>query len=591
MKNIRNFCIISHVDHGKSTLADRLLEITKTIPKEDIGEQFLDQMDLEKERGITIKLQPVQMHYFWHGENYTLNLIDTPGHVDFSYEVTRSLAAVEGTILLIDATQGIQAQTLSNATLAKNQGLTIIPVINKIDLPNAQIEKVLADLTEAFGFKEEDVLRISAKLGTNVEDLIGKIIAKIPPPVAAEEKPLRALIFDSHFDSFKGVLAYVRLIEGKVGSPESLILLGTKQPFTASEVGIFTPTLKPCPELVSGDIGYVATGLKDVSQVRVGDTLASKEGTEPLPGYKEIKPFVYAGIYPINSSDFEKLREALGKLKLNDAALAFSPEFSNALGPGFRCGFLGVLHLEIVQERLEREFNLSLIASAPTVKYKIIKTTSDEEIIESPSEFPEPQKIKTVFEPWVSATIITPVFYLGGLLELLNKRRGEVENLEYISDKVKISARLPLNEIIFEFYDRLKSISAGFASLDYDFAGWKETEVVKLEILVSGEAVDALSQIVVKEKAYELGKKLVENLRNAIPKQQFEVSLQASIGGKIIARDNVKAFRKDVLAKIYGGHRERKDKLLEAQKKGKKRMKMVGRIEIPQEAFLSVLKI
>lgn len=587
-ERIRNFAIAAHIDHGKSTLADRMLEITGTIEKAKMKEQLLDQMEIERERGITIKLQPVQMNW----KSCKLNLIDTPGHVDFSYEVSRSLAAVEGVVLLVDATQGIQAQTLSNFYLAKKQGLTVIPVVNKIDMPAADPEKIIANMGETLKVESDSVIQISAKEGTNVERVLDTIIEKVPPPKSNQEEK-RALIFDSSFDPFKGVIAFVRIFNGNFRNNEEVLFLGTKARTNIAEIGVFKPNLKPEPVLEEGQIGYIATGLKDVSKVRVGDTLVSAQeaATPPLPGYREVKPMVFAGFYPSDNDKFPSLKDALEKLKLNDASLTFEADSSTALGFGFRCGFLGLLHFEVVQERLEREYNLDLIASSPTVKYQV-KLTNDFTVeISNPTKFPDPSEIKAVMEPIITATIVSKNDYLGAILELLNSRRGSIADIRYVGSQIVIEFTLPLAEVVSDFYDRLKSVSSGYASFDYELAGWDEVDVVKMDILVAKEVVDALSQIVVKEKSNEVGRKLVEKLKEVLPRQNFEVSIQASIGGKIIARADVPAFRKDVTAKLYGGDRTRKDKLLEKQKKGKKRLKQFGKVSIPQEAFLSVLKI
>ncbi len=586
---IRNFAILAHIDHGKSTLADRFLEITKTVPKGKLTEQYLDRMDLERERGITIKLAPVSME--WKGTR--LNLIDTPGHVDFSYEVARSLSAVEGAIFLVDATQGIEAQTLSNYILAKEQGLKIIPVVNKIDLPNAQVESIQKSMAETFGFSEGDVLLVSAKEGKGVEQLLDKVIKTIPPPIGYLDKPIKALIFDSTYDSFKGVIAYVRVFDGKLKKGEKIRLIGAGEEEEPTEVGCFTPEQTKKEEIQAGEIGYIATGIKEVQKVTVGDTITSalNPTSEALVGYKPFKSMVFAGIFPVVRDEFPRLKEALEKLKLNDAALVFDPENSPALGFGVRAGFLGLLHLEVVQERLEREFNLELIMTSPTVGYKVLLTDSREIMVSSPAKLPEQTKIKEIREPWVSSSIITLKQYVGSINQLLHKKRGTVEDMKYFSDKVKISARLPLAEIVSDFYDRLKTMSSGFASFDWDLSEYKAIEAVKLEILVAKESVDALSQIIPKEKAFQVGKDLVRKLKEVIPRQQFEISLQAAIGGKIIAAEKIPPFRKDVTAKLYGGDRTRKDKLLDKQKKGKYRMKRVGKVDIPQEAFLSVLKI
>ncbi len=566
-----------------------MLEITGTIPKEKMKEQVLDQMDIERERGITIKLQPVKMN--WRGFN--LNLIDTPGHVDFTYEVSRSLQAVEGAVLVVDATQGIEAQTLSNVYLALEQGLTIIPVVNKVDLPNAEPERVARDLRETFGFQDAEIIFASGKVGTNVDKILDAVTQRVPSPKGEVTQPLKALVFDSRYDSFKGVIAYVRVVEGEVKAEARIRLMGSKAEATVLEVGIFRPDFTPVDRLVAGEIGYLATGLKEVSLCRVGDTItfSDKSATQPLPGYRQVKPMVFAGLYPLEADQYPQLREALGKLKLNDASLAYEPESSEALGFGFRCGFLGLLHMEVVEERLEREFNLGLIASAPTVEYEVETTKGEYLTVENPTHLPQPSLIRVIKEPWIKAMVIVPERFLGLVLDLVNSKRAKTINLEYLGNRVSLVLEMPLAEVVVDFYDRLKSVSSGYASFDYEMLDYRPTEAVKLEILVAKKPVDALSQIVVRSKAEYFGKELVEKLKNVIPRQSFEVTIQAAIGGKIIARADLSAYRKDVLAKMSGGHRERKDKLLEAQKKGKKRMKMFGQVEIPQEAFLSVLKI
>ncbi|HSX58265.1 MAG TPA: translation elongation factor 4 [Candidatus Saccharimonadales bacterium] len=588
MQKIRNFAIAAHIDHGKSTLADRMLELTSTVEKSKMKEQLLDQMDIERERGITIKLQPVRMN--WKG--YILNLIDTPGHVDFSYEVSRSLAAVEGVILLVDATQGIQAQTLSNFFLSKKQNLKIIPVINKIDMSAAEPEKIAEEMVEILQVKKEDILQISAKEGTNVEKVLDAVVERVPEPITTQEEK-RALIFDSSFDPFKGVVAYVRLFDGNFTKGEPIKFLGSKSSGTVLETGYFKPGLVEKESLEEGEIGYIATGLKDASQVRVGDTIVGKtEGeTPPLPGYREVRSMVFAGFYPVDNDKFPALKDALEKLKLNDASLTFEADSSTALGFGFRCGFLGLLHFEVVQERLEREYNLELVASSPTVKYQIELTSGENIEVANPTKFPAPNEIRSLKEPIITATIVSKSDYLGAILELLNNRRAEVADIKYIASQVVVEFTLPLAEVVSDFYDRLKSISSGYASFDYELAGWEEVDSVKMDILVAKEVVDALSQIVVRKKSEEVGRKLVEKLKEVLPRQNFEVSVQASVGGKIIARADVPAFRKDVTAKLYGGDVTRKNKLLDKQKKGKQRMKAFGKVVIPQEAFLSVLKI
>ena len=587
-EQIRNFSIIAHIDHGKSTLADRFLEITDTIPKDKLRSQHLDKMDLERERGITIKLAPVTMR--WKG--YNLNLIDTPGHVDFSYEVSRSLAAVEGAILLIDATQGIEAQTLSNFLLAKNQGLKIIPVVNKVDLPNAQVGKTKQSIEQAFGFRQQEILSISAKEGSGVRELLEAVIEKIPSPTGSVQENPSALIFDSVYDSFKGAIAFVRVFDGNFTAGEKIKFIGTNTQSESLEVGFFSPDLAKKDEIVAGDIGYIATGLKELEKVTVGDTITSllHSTKQILPGYKPIKPMVFAGIFPVDRDAFPKLKDALEKLRLNDAALVYEPENSPALGFGVRAGFLGLLHMEVVQERLEREFDLELVITSPSVNYKVFLTSSDTLDVSNPTKLPIETKIKEIKEPWITGSIVTLAEYVGPINDLVYKKRGEIVNTEYFVEKVKISVRLPLAEIVSDFYDKIKTISSGFASFDWELADYKSVEAVKLEILVAKESVDALSQIVPKAKAYQTGKNLVQRLKEVIPRQQFEISIQAAIGGSIVAAEKIPPFRKDVTAKLYGGDRTRKDKLLQKQKKGKSRMKMVGRVQIPQEAFLSVLK-
>jgi GTP-binding protein LepA len=588
MKNIRNFVILAHIDHGKSTLADRLLEETSTIPKEKLSPQYLDQLELERERGITIKLAPVTMNY----SGYSLNLIDTPGHVDFSYEVSRSLAAVEGAILLIDATKGVEAQTLSNFLLARAQNLKIIPVINKIDLSNAQIEETKNQLIESLGFDGTEIFKVSAKTGRGVRELLFGLIEKIPQPSETGEKSFKALVFDSFYDQFKGVVAYVRVFDGSVKGTDSVRFLRTDQRSDVVSVGYFSPKLEEKPSLEAGEIGWVATGLKEVSKVKVGDTVSlSEKEVEPLAGYKESKPMVFAGLFPVNRDDFRVLKEALEKLKLNDASLTYETDNSPALGFGVRAGFLGLLHMEVVQERLEREFGLELIISSPTVSYEVKKVTGEKVVVSNPSNLPKQTEIGEILEPWVKGSIISTKEFTGSVLELVNSKRAKVSNVEYFGDKVKISCQLPLSEIVADFYDKLKTVSSGYASFDYEMADFQPIDAVKLEILVAKESVDALSQIIPKEKAFRVGKALVQKLKEVIPRQQFEVSLQAAIGGKIIAAEKIPAFRKDVTSKLYGGDRTRKDKLLKKQKKGKQRMKRVGKVDIPQEAFLSVLKI
>ncbi len=586
---IRNFCIIAHIDHGKSTLADRFLEITKTVEKRKMKNQLLDTMDLERERGITIKLQPVRMQY----KGYLLNLIDTPGHVDFSYEVSRSLAAVEGVILLVDASQGIEAQTLAHLNLAKDLGLKIIPVINKIDLPGADIKAVKQELLNLLNINGSEILEVSGKTGLGVEKLLDRIISDVPMPKGNDKDSLRALIFDSVFDRYKGVIAYIRIIDGQVKVNDSIKMMASKAVSEVLEVGIFNPQLKASDILAAGEIGYIASGLRDVSQVRVGDTITLSTATniELLSGYKQVKPFVYAGIFTVDNNDYSKLRDALSKLALNDSALIYEPENSPALGFGFRCGFLGLLHLEIIKERLEREFNLNLIATTPTVSYQITLNDSSKSFISNPTELPPTNKLNFISEPWVKLEILSPVKYLGAIIELLQNKRGIQKNIEHLDqNRVLINYEIPLSSIIVDFYDQLKSISSGYASMNYEFLEYRKGNLVKIDILVAEASVDALSIIVDRPSARNLGISIIEKLKKLIPRQNFKIALQAAIGGKIIARDDIPPYRKDVLAKLYGGDRTRKDKLLKKQAKGKKRMKSIGRVDIPQEAFLKLMK-
>lgn len=587
MQNIRNFSIIAHVDHGKSTLADRLLEITGTVPRDKMKPQLLDSLALERERGITIKLAPVRMDYTLDAINYTLNLIDTPGHVDFSYEVSRSLAAVEGAVLLVDATQGIQAQTLSHGLAALEQNLILIPVINKIDLPNADVKLVKKQLEETFGFNSEEILLVSGKTGEGVDKLLEIIVEKIPAPVVDIEKPLRALIFDSFFDSFKGVVAQVKVVEGKVPKINQKIrFLATGAEGEILEKGYFGPALTPVENLESGEIGYIATGIKESDLVKVGDTITeSGSKVEQLPGYKEVKPMVYVGLYPIDQSEFHELKDVLGKFKLSDPAFSYELEHSTALGAGFRCGFLGLLHAEVVQQRLSEEFNMDLLATTPSVEYLL-----DGQPITNPADLPQGLNLVNLKEPWVKIRIFTPQTYLGKIMDLMSEKRGIYQNQTYFGTQVELLYEMPLSEMITDFYDKLKSVSSGFASLDWDFVEFREVDGVRIDILVGGEKVDALSTIVVRSKAEYIGRRLAEKLKEVLPRQNFAIAIQATIGGNIIARETISPFRKDVIEKLYGGDRTRKDKLLDKQKKGKKRMKMIGRVEIPQEAFLSILK-
>ncbi len=593
--NIRNFCIIAHIDHGKSTLADRLLEFTGTVESRNMTKQVLDDMDLEQERGITIKLHAIQMNYrSKNGEDYILNLIDTPGHVDFTYEVSRSLAACEGALLIVDCTQGIEAQTISNLYLAIDNGLEIIPVINKIDLPSAMIEETKDQIIELIGGKREDIIAVSAKVGIGTEDVLEQIVEKIPPAVIVHEKPLRALIFDSIFDNYRGVIVYLRVFEGDLKEGDKIEFFSNGKRFEAEEVGILKMEKKRTGILKSGDVGYLIANIKDVNDSKVGDTIinCNNRATEPIPGFKEVKPMVFSGIYPVATNDFENLRDALAKLKLNDAALSYEPETSVALGFGFRCGFLGLLHLEIVQERLEREYDLNIITTVPNVEYKVFKTNGEMILVDNPSLMPDSVLIEHVEEPYISAQIITPVEFIGNIMKLANERRGVFKNQHYIDAKrVDLHFEFPLAEIIFDFYDKLKSMTKGYASFDYELIDYRESELVKLDILLNGEPVDALSTIIHRENAYYWGRKLCEKLRKLIPRHMFEVAIQAAIGTKVIARESISALRKNVTAKCYGGDISRKRKLLEKQKEGKKRMKQVGSVEIPQEAFLAVLSI
>ena len=592
-ENIRNFSIIAHIDHGKSTLADRILEITGAISEREKQDQLLDSMELERERGITIKLNAVSLKYNYLGEEYYLHLIDTPGHVDFTYEVSRSLASCEGAILVVDAAQGIEAQTLANLYLALDNNLTIIPVINKIDLPNADVDKVKAELV-SIGFDESDIILTSAKNGIGIKELVEAVITKIPAPTGNVKDKTQALIFDSYFDSYRGIIASVRVVNGKIRVGDKIRMMATGAEYDVVDLDICTPHEVPVKELSTGDVGIISASIKSISDVKVGDTitLADDPCLEPLHGYKPMKPMVFCGIYPIESSRFPELREALEKLKLNDAALEFEPETSQALGFGFRCGFLGLLHLEIIQERIEREFGIELIVTSPSVVYDVFLTDGSHVMVDSPAKMPERVRIKDIEEPYILTNIFVPSEYIGPIMELCQDKRGNYVSMEYLDTKrVNIHYEIPLSEIVYDFFDRLKSATKGYASFDYELVGYKSSDLVKMDILLNGEIVDALSVIVHKDFAYKRGKAIVENLRKLIPRQQFEVPVQACIGNKAIARETIKAVRKDVLAKCYGGDVSRKRKLLEKQKEGKKRMKMVGSVEIPQEAFLSVLSM
>lgn len=593
-ENIRNFSIIAHIDHGKSTLADRILELTGAITEREKQDQLLDSMELERERGITIKLNAVQLKYKYNDEEYYLHLIDTPGHVDFTYEVSRSLAACEGAILVVDAAQGIEAQTLANLYLALENDLTIIPVINKIDLPNADVEKVKKELIDTLGFNENEIILTSAKNGIGIKELVEEIIVKIPSPKGNKNEKTQALIFDSYFDSYRGVIASLRVVNGSIKVGDKIKMMATNAEYDVVELNVCTPKEKQVKELVAGEVGILAASIKSISDVKVGDTitLANNTAESPLHGYKPMKPMVFCGIYPIESSRFPELREALEKLKLNDAALEFEPETSQALGFGFRCGFLGLLHLEIIQERIEREFKIELITTSPSVIYDVQLTDGTNILIDSPAKMPDRVRIKDIKEPYIKTNIFVPSEYIGAIMELCQDKRGNYISMEYLDTKrVNIHYEIPLSEIVYDFFDRLKSATKGYASFDYDIIGYKSSDLVKMDILLNGEIVDALSIIVHKDFAYKRGRTIVENLRKLIPRQQFEVPVQACIGNKAIARETIKAVRKDVLAKCYGGDVSRKRKLLEKQKEGKKRMKMVGSVEIPQEAFLSVLSM
>ncbi len=592
---IRNFCIIAHIDHGKSTLADRLLEYTGTLTKREMAEQVLDQMDLEREKGITIKAQAVRMRYTADdGEEYELNLIDTPGHVDFTYEVSRSLAACEGAILVVDATQGIEAQTLANLYLAVEADLTIIPVINKIDLPSADPERVTREIEEVIGLPGDEVVLASAKEGTGTHEILEAIVKRVPPPHGALGQPLRALVFDSKYDAYKGVIAYVRVMDGALARGDRIEMMQTESRAEVLEVGYFSPNLVPAASLSAGEVGYVATGFKNVKDCQVGDTvtLAANPAREALPGYRPAKPMVFAGVFPVEGDDYPLLRDALERLRLNDASLVFEPESSVALGFGFRCGFLGLLHMEIIQERLEREYDLDILVTAPSVEYVVTRTNGEVITVHNPAELPPQTEIAKMEEPLMDISIFTPARYIGAIMDLVTSRHGEFRQMQYIEeDRVHLTYRIPLSDLIVDFYDQLKSRTQGYASLDYTFAKYEPAELVKLDILVNGQSVDALSLITHRDEAQARGRLLTERLRELIPRQLFEVPIQAAVGGKIIARETVRAMRKNVLAKCYGGDVTRKRKLLEKQKEGKKRLKRVGNVEIPQEAFMAVLTL
>jgi len=595
LARIRNFCVIAHVDHGKTTLSDRLLEMTGTVPAREMREQLLDSMELEREHGITIKARAVRMSWTARdGREYELNMIDTPGHVDFTYEVSRSLAACQGAVLLVDASQGIEAQTLANAYLAVEEGLEVIPAINKIDLPNIDIDVVRAELRTTLGFRDDDILLVSGKTGVGVEALLHGVVERVAAPKGDVDAPLRALIFDSHYDAYKGVVAHVRVVDGSLAAGDRIRLMATERESELLELGIFAPDAVPTPRLETGEVGYVATGLKAVADCRVGDTLtlAARPATAPLPGYRPAKPMVFAGFYPSNAEDYPTLKDALEKLRLNDASLVYEPETSQALGFGFRAGFLGLLHLEIIQERLEREYDVDLIATSPSVEYRVITQKGTELAVDNPALLPDPGTIVEIREPWMKVTIIVPTQHIGPVMELAQTKRASLADMTYVDPtRAMLRYEMPLSEVIVDFYDQLKSHSKGYASLDYEFAEYRAADLVRLDILVAGTVVDALSIITHRHRAQQSGRVLVAKLRGLIPKQLFDVAIQAAIGGKVIARETVKAKRKDVLAKCYGGDITRKRKLLEKQKEGKKRMKMVGSVEIPQEAFLAVLRI
>lgn len=594
MKNIRNFCIIAHIDHGKSTLADRLLEFTKTVTDREMQEQLLDNMDLERERGITIKSHAIQMDYHYKGEKYTLNLIDTPGHVDFSYEVSRSIAACEGALLLVDASQGTEAQTISNLYLAMGYDLVIIPVLNKIDLPGAMIEEVKDEMIDLLGCSSDEIIPASGKAGIGIEEILNAIVERVPPPSGDPNAPLQALIFDSVFNPFRGIEVIFRVKNGSIRKGDKVKFMNTGREYEADEIGTLRLNKEPKNTIECGDVGYLISGIKVAREVKVGDTIThiTRPASAPIQGFSEVKPMVFAGIYPVETSEFEDLREAMEKLQLNDAALVWEPETSAALGFGFRCGFLGMLHMEIVQERLEREFDMTVITTVPSVQFHVTTTKGKLLKVSAPSEMPDPNYIDTIEEPYINAQIITKSEYIGGIMALCMDKRGMLKNQVYLTaERVELQFSMPLAEVVFDFFDKLKTISRGYASLDYELSGYQESDMVKLDIMLNGERVDALSAIVHRSKAYEWGKKLCEKLKELLPRQMFEIAIQAAIGQKIIARETVKAMRKDVLAKCYGGDISRKRKLLEKQKKGKKRMRQVGNVEIPQEAFMAVLKI
>ena len=594
MKHIRNFCIIAHIDHGKSTLADRLLEYTNTITQREAQAQLLDDMDLERERGITIKSHAIQMDYIQDGQQYTLNLIDTPGHVDFSYEVSRSIAACEGALLIVDASQGIQAQTISNLYLALEHDLEIIPILNKMDLPGAMPEEVKDQIIELIGCKREEIIPASGKTGLGVHDILRAIVERVPAPLGNPNGELQALIFDSVYNSFRGIVAYFKVLNGEIRKGDKVKFVATDKEYIAEEVGTLKLTQKPKDVIKTGDVGYIISGIKEAREVKVGDTITHKDrpSKEAIKGFEEVKPMVFAGIYPVDTDEFEELREAMHKLQLNDASIVFEPESSAALGFGFRCGFLGMLHMEIIQERLEREFDMTVITTVPNVSYKAFTSKGDEIQVNNPSDLPDPSKLEYVEEPYIKANIITKADFVGPIMSLCIQKRGTITNQSYLtSDRVELVFEMPMGEIVFDFYDRLKTISKGYASFDYHQIGYRKSDLVRLDLLLNSEPVDALSSLIHRSNSYDFGKKICEKLRELIPRQQFEIIIQASIGAKIIARETVKALRKDVTAKCYGGDISRKRKLLEKQKKGKKRMRQVGNVEIPQSAFMAVLKL
>ncbi len=594
MQHIRNFCIIAHIDHGKSTLADRLLEHTGTVTQRELQAQLLDNMDLERERGITIKSHAIQMNYELDGQKYVFNLIDTPGHVDFSYEVSRSIAACEGALLIVDASQGIEAQTISNLFMALEHDLEIIPILNKMDLPGAMPEEVKDEIVDLIGCDRDSIIPASGKTGMGVDNILRAIVDRVPAPKGNPEEPLKALVFDSVFNPFRGIIAYYRIINGRINKGENVKFMNTGMSYHADEIGVLKLDLSPRPQVSAGDVGYIISGIKDAKEVKVGDTLTSvvRPTTDTIKGFEDVKPMVFAGIYPVDTDEYEELRDAMEKLQLNDASLVFEPESSAALGFGFRCGFLGMLHLEIIQERLEREFNMTVITTVPNVGYFAYTTKGDKIIVNNPSDLPDPDKTEYVEEPYIKATIITKSEYVGSVMSLCLDKRGMLTNQVYLTaERVELNFEMPLAEIVFDFYDRLKTISRGYASFDYNPIGYKESKLVKMDILLNGKQVDALSAVIHKDNAFDLGKKICKKLRDLIPRQQFEIAIQAGIGAKIIARETLSALRKDVTAKCYGGDISRKRKLLEKQKAGKKRMRQVGNVEIPQSAFMAVLKL